>query len=209
MVAIKEMTYSKKYKLVQDTIHLMQIFIPAFIRKHLGDQGVDEHQKIWQEGIAHVPDEASIEKKYEIAYGNFIWMAKSNLSYIKKHMGEDGINQFKPAEVEALKRENAGPALFFLYLIRAISPSSAFKMVNKNFSYQFQWITPFSISEFTRDKVVFNIPRCKILDFQDTEDICQVGCQSIYPMWVAEQFKVRMAFERQDNSCTCIVTPLS
>lgn len=207
MVRVKEMPYSEKCNMVQDSIKLMHTFIPSFLKKNLGDQVVVEHQELWREGIRPILEDASIEEKYEIAYGNFIWMAKSNLSFIRKHMGEDGITQFKHAEVEALKRKNAGPALFFLSLIRAISPDSAFSMINKKFSYQLQWITSFSVSELTRDRAVFNIPRCKILDFQDTDDVCLVGCQSIYPMWVAEQFKVRMEFARQGNSCTCTVTP--
>lgn len=208
MFAIKEMTYSKKYKMVQDSIKLIQNFVPDFIKKHLSDEAAVEHQKIFHEGITSIPKDASIEEKYEIAYCNFIRMAKSNLSFIRKHMGEEGITQFKYAEAKALKRKNAGPALFFLSLIRAISPNTAFKTINKNFSYQLQWLTPFSVSEFTRDRAVFNIPRCKILDFQDTDDICLIGCQSIYPMWVAEQFKVKMEFNRKGNSCTCTVTPL-
>lgn len=164
MVKVKEMPYNEKYNMVQDNIKLFETFVPSFVKKHLGDQAVVEHQEIWREGIRPIPEDASFEEKYEIAYGNFIWIAKSNFSFIRKHMGEDGIAQFKRVEVEALKRKNAGPALFFLGLVRAISPGSAFTMTNKEFSYQLQWITPFSVSELTRDRAVFNIPHCKILD---------------------------------------------
>ena len=209
MVKVKEMPYNEKYNMVRDNIKLFETFVPSFVKKHLGDQAVVEQQEIWREGIRPIPEDASFEEKYEIAYGNFIWIAKSNFSFIRKHMGEDGIAEFKRVEVEALKRKNAGPALFFLGLVRAISPGSAFTMTNKQFSYQLQWITPFSVSELTRDRAVFNIPHCKILDFQDPDDICLIGCQSIYPMWVAEQFKVRMEFDRQGYSCTCTVTPLA
>jgi hypothetical protein len=95
-----------------------------------------------------------------------------------------------------------------LRLVRAILPGTAFTMTAKQMAYQMQWLTPMSFSELTGSKAVLNIPRCKILDFPDVEDICLVGCQSTYPMWTAEQFKTKMAFERQDNSCTCTLTPL-
>ncbi|MBW2357060.1 MAG: hypothetical protein JRF23_09950 [Deltaproteobacteria bacterium] len=49
-------------------------------------------------------------------------------------------------------------------------------MTNKEFAYQLQWITPFSVPELNADRAVFDIPQCKVLDFEDTEDICQVGC---------------------------------
>ena len=107
-----------------------------------------------------------------------------------------------------LKRKNAGLTLFILGLVRAISPGSAFTMTAKQMAYQFQWITPSSLIELTRDRAVFDIPRCKVLDFPDSEDICLIGCQSVYPMWVAEQFKVGMKFERQGNSCTSTLTRL-
>jgi hypothetical protein len=208
MSRVKEMPYNEKYDMVQDSIKLSETFVPSFIKTHLGDQAVAECKKISQEGIKPIPAESSFEEKYEIAYGNFIWMGKSNLRFIREHMGEDGITQFKRAEVEALKRKNAGPALFILGFIRGISPSSAFTIINKKFAYQLQWITPFSVSELNRDRAVIDIPRCKVLDFQDSEDICRIGCQSIYPMWVAEQFKVRMEFAPQGHSCTCTVTRL-
>ena len=51
--------------------------------------------------------------------------------------------------------------------------------------------------------------RCKIIDFKKTGDIGNIGCQSIYPTWTAEQFKVKMGFERNGGSCTCIRSPIS
>jgi hypothetical protein len=76
-------------------------------------------------------------------------------------------------------------------------------------AYQLQWLSPFSVSELTKNRAVLNIPHCKILDFPETEDFCLVSCQRTYPMWVAEQFKVDMKFNKQGNSCTGILTPLS
>lgn len=204
----KEMPYKEKYNMVQDSIKLSETFVPPFIKKHLGEQAVVECQNMWREGMKPVPEDASFEERYETAYGNFIWMGKSNISFIRSHMGEDGVIQFQRAEVEALKRKNAGPALFFLGLIRVVSPGAVFMMINKKFSYQLQWITPFTVSELNRERAVFDIPRCKILDFPDSDDICHIGCQSIYPTWVAEQFRVRMEFARRGKSCTCTITPL-
>jgi hypothetical protein len=207
MIKVKEMPYSEKYAVVLDQTK-PDVLIMPFIRKHLGDQALIELQKIWQKGIKPIPEDASGEEKYEVAYCNFIWRAKSNINFIRIHLGEDGIEQFKLAEVEELKRKNAGLTLFILGLVRAISPGSAFTMTAKQMAYQFQWITPASLIELTHDRAVFDIPRCKVLDFPDSEDICLIGCQSVYPMWVAEQFKVGMKFERRGNSCTSTLTRL-
>jgi hypothetical protein len=135
-------------------------------------------------------------------------LAKNTNRFIREQLGEDGLRKFERAEVEGLKRENADPAVYLLYLVTLFSPGTAFGMTGKQIGYQLQWLTPFSVLELTRDRAVLNIPRCKILDFPETEDICLVSCQSTYPMWAAEQFKVDMKFSRQENSCTGTLAPL-
>ncbi len=207
MVNVKEMSYKKKYKMALENIELFGAFVPSFLKANLNNEAVETYQMLCREGIKMIPEDAEFKEKYNIAYNNFIWIGKSNFNFIRKHMGEDGIKKFERAEVEALKRKNAGPAIFFLGLVRAFSPAQAFVMTNKEFSYQLQWLTPFSVSEISKKKTVFNIPSCKVLDFQDTEDICKIGCQKVYPTWVAEQFKANMAFDRQDKECTCTITP--
>jgi len=208
MVKVKEMPYSEKYAKVIDNMKFDETFIVPFMQKHLGDQAVAEVRKTWEEGIKPIPEGASFEKKYEVAYGNWIWLAKNIYSFIRKQMGEDGLKKFERAEVEALIKKNANPALFMLKIIRTFSPGTTFGMTAKQMAYQLQWLTPYSVPELTHTKAVLDIPRCKILDFPDTEDICFVGCQSTYPKWVAEQFKVEMKFNRQGNSCTGTLAPL-
>jgi hypothetical protein len=208
MVKVKEMPHSEKYAKVIDNIKFDETFILPFVQIHLGDQAVAEVRKTWQEGMKPIPASASFEEKYEVAYANWIWLAKNIYPFIRKRMGEDGIKKFERAEVEALIKKNVSPALFMLKTIRAFSPGTAFGMTAKQMGYQFQWLTPFSVPELTKQKAVLNIPRCKILDFPETEDICIVGCQSTYPKWVAEQFKVSMKWNRRGNSCTGILAPL-
>ena len=208
MVKIKEMPYSEKYAKAIDNIKFDESFIFPFVHKHLGDQAVSELKGIWQKGFKPIPEGASFEEKYEVAYSNWIWLAKNTYPFVRKQMGEDGLKKFERAEVEALIKKNASPALLLLKCIRLFSPSTAFAMTCKQMGYQFQWITPFSVPELTQHKAVLDIPRCKILDFPDTDEMCLLGCQSTYPIWVAEQFKVSMKWNRQGNSCTGSLTPL-
>ena len=206
MQEIKTMPYSEKYAIVLDKIKPDDVLISPFIQKHLGEQALIELQKLWQEGVKPIPGDASDEVKYEIAYSNLMWQGKSSLKFIRMHLGEDGVEQYKLAQVEELKRKNASPALIILGLLRAVSPGFAFVMTAKKMAYQIQWLTPLSLVELTRNRAVFNIPRCKVIDFPDTEDICLIDCQGAYPMWLAEQLKVGLKFERQGNSCTAILT---
>ena len=91
MIKVKEMPYSEKYANVLDDMKLADTFVPYFIQKHLGDQAVAELQRIWRQGIKPIPEDASYEEKYEIAYGNWIWHGKSTFSFIRGQLGEDGI----------------------------------------------------------------------------------------------------------------------
>ncbi|MFO7988788.1 MAG: hypothetical protein ACQEQ5_00040 [Thermodesulfobacteriota bacterium] len=209
MTKVKEMPYKEKYAKVIDNIKFDHAFIIPFVQKHLGDQAVIEIKKTWEEGMKPIPEGASFEKKYEIAYANWIWLAKQIYPFIRQRMSEDGMKKFERAEIEGLIKKNASPALLMLKIIRGFSPGTAFAMTAKQMGYQFQWLTPFSVPELTKQRAVLEIPRCKILDFPDTEDICVIGCQSTYPLWVAEQFKISMKWNRQGNHCTGVLTPIA
>ncbi len=209
MAQIKQMPSSEKYAKVIDNIEFDEKFILPFVQKHLGDQAVSNLKGIWQDGFKPVSEEASFEEKYEVAYANWIWLAKNIYPFVRDQMGEDGLNKFEHAEVAALIKKNAGPALLLLKFIRLFSPGTAFAMTGKQMGYKLQWLTPFSVTELTRQMVVLDIPRCKILDFPGTNDICRIGCQRTYPMWVAEQFEIDMKWNRQGNSCTGTLTPIA
>ena len=207
MIKVKVMPISEKYTSVLDYIK-HESLVPSFLQQHLGYQAISEFQKICQEGVKTIPENAPIEEKYEIAFSNWIWMGKSAFTFIRQRIGEDGMKQFIRADVETLKRENGSPAMFLLSLIRVISPRLAFTMTAKEMLYKLQWLSIYTISQPSRDKFVLNIPHCKLLDFPNSEDLCTIGCQTIYPMWLNEQFKVKMQSERQGNSCMISLTPL-
>jgi hypothetical protein len=208
MIPIKLMPSSEKYARVVDSLKVYDTVVEPFLHKHIGAEAVSEMQSMREEGLKPIPEDASDEEKYEKAYKNFIWQAKANMSFIRERLGEDGIEKFKRAEADELTKTNSGIAVFMLGMIRAISGSTAFKMIAKQLGYEFQWITPFSMTELTKNKAVYDVPQCKVLEFPDSEDVCAIGCQGIYPIWLAEQLKVDMRFKRQGKSCTVTVTPL-
>lgn len=207
MQKIKTMPHGEKYAIVLDRIKSHDVLLSAYIKKHLDEQALFELKKLWQEGAKPIPEDASVEEKYEIAYGNLMWQGKSNLKFIRMRLGDEGIEQYKLEQDEELKRKNASPALIILGLLRAISPGSAFIMTAKKMAYQIQWLIPsMSLVELTPHKAVYNIPKCKVISFPDMEEACNIDCQGAYPMWLAEQLKVGLRFERQGDSCKAILT---
>ncbi len=208
MIQIKEMPYSEKYSSVLDTIKREDRFVPQFIQEHLGEKATTEFQKLCKGKSGAIPEDASFEEKYELAYGNWISEAQNIFKFIRGRMSEDGIEKFKRADVKSLKQENDSPAMVILRLIRAFSKGLAFSMTAKKIAYKLQWLSPYSVPELSQRRLVLDIPSCKVLDFEGSEDICLIGCQSIYPIWLAEQFNVDMNSERKGNSCRITISPL-
>jgi hypothetical protein len=207
MVEVKEMPYTEKYERVLGGLKHDE-YVPGFIEKHLGLTASAEYRQLCESGVQPIPEDASPEDKYEMAYRNWMWISGTAFSFVRERMGDTGIDQLLRAGVEALKRENASPSLYLLKMIRAISPGRAFEMVGKQSAYEFQWLTPYSVDELSRERMVMTIPHCKILDYPNSEDVCLLGCQREYPQWMAEQLKVKLEFDRQGTSCTATVTPL-
>jgi hypothetical protein len=207
MVEVEQMPYAEKYARVLNGLQHDE-YVPLFIEDNLGQAAAAEYREKRDAGMQPIPEDASDEAKYEIAYKNWMSGASTAFGFVRERMGEDGIDQMAKTSIEALIRENANPSLILLRLIRAISPGLAFEMVGKRSAYEMQWITPYSVDELSRQRVVMNVPRCKILDYPDTEDACHVGCQREYPQWLAEQLHIRMEADRKGNSCTMTLSPL-
>jgi len=208
MIKVKEMPHSEKYVNVIESINTETVSVPSFLKNRKGEHAATEFKNNWQTGVETIPDGASYEEKYEIAYRNWIRGATYIFGFIRKELGEDGIEDFKRTEAEVLKKKNSGPAIVMLAFMRIFSKSLAFSMTARQMAYKLQWLSPYTISELTGQRLVFDIPSCKILDFPDSEDICHVGCQGMYPIWLADQFKVNMRAERQGNSCKLMITPI-
>jgi hypothetical protein len=203
---IKQMPYSEKLSMVRESIKTFEGFSTPFFLDCLGEKGVSNFWRMVESGIVAVDEKASFEEKYETAYANWIWTVKSGYSIVREEMEAQALDAFKVAETEALKRSCRGTALLVLSLVRALSPSAAFRMTMKKLAYQLQWLTPFSVTEFSDRRAVLSIPHCKILDYPDVDDVCSVGCQQVYPMWLAGRFGIDVNFDRQGTACTCTVT---
>ncbi len=207
MVEVREMSYAEKYKRLLGGLKHDE-YVPEFIEKHLGQAASEEYRQRCASGIQPIPEDASPEDKYEIAYKNWMWVSSTAFSFIRERMGNEGVDRLLSMGVQRLKQENASPSLYLLKIIRAIFPGRAFEMVAKQSAYEFQWLTPYSVDELSKKRTVMTIPHCKILDYPNSEDVCLLGCQREYPQWMAEQLKVKLEFDRQGSSCAATVTPL-
>jgi hypothetical protein len=208
MVEVKGMPLSDKYIRAAGAAAHEQ-GLAGLIEERLGHDAAAEYRARCTRGMKPIPEDASDEVKYELAFANWMWLSSVAFSYIRERMGDEGIGLMLDRAVEALKRENSSPGLYLLSLVRALSPGRAFEMTAKRLAYECQWLSPYTLDVLSRQRSVMNIQHCKILDYPNHEDSCVVGCQQLYPRWLAEQFKVKMEFQRHgDYGCVATATPL-
>ena len=205
MVEIKEMPYDEKYSSMLSFLKLVDDNVLSFVEKELGAQKVAELGTIWQNGIQTIPEEATYEEKYNIAYGNWVRKYVSAFNFVSDNLGENGVEKFKNMSVEAMKRRSSGPALFLLRLMRAVSPQTAFRTFAKQMSYQWQVFTPLSVSELSGNRLVAHANPCKIFDYADSEVCCTVSCQNVTARWLEDQLKLKMTTNRQGKNCTITI----
>lgn len=207
MIEVKEMTYGEKYTSVLKYIKLLDSFVLPLVKKHIGNEGINKLNGIWQGKLKEIPQDISYKDKFEIAYGNWLWKWTIAYKFLKEQLGENGTEEFKQADIEALKQKDPKFQLLMLKGIRAISPNTAFSMIERQMAYEFQVFTPGQVSELNKKKLVFDVPQCKMLDNPEWKDICVIGCQEVFPKMLAEHLKVKMDTNRRGKSCTVTLTP--
>ena len=208
MVKVKEMTYGKKYTTALNYIRLVDSFVLPLVKRHIGNEGIDELNRIWQEKLKVIPNDISDKDKYEIAYSNWLWKMSSAFNFIQERLGDDGIEEFKRANIEALKKKDSRLKKLALNGMRAVSPALAFSMIERQMVYELQVFSPIEVAELDKERLVLDVQQCKVLDYPECIHFCTTGCQKIFPEFFAEHLKIKWAIERHGKSCTLKLSPL-
>ncbi len=210
MVEIKEMPFDKKYQGVLEGIDILETFASATVREGLGSQKENELRNIWKSQSTAIPETASAEEKYRIAYLNWLRNWESAYIFVNSKLGEKGLENFRNASVAEWTRRNKGAALQLFKFMRAIAPNTAFKTFGKQMAYLWQsYFSQMSVQELTGDRMVLDVKNCDFLALEGCTHPCTVGCQQISPMWLKSQFRLGMTLKRgEGKDCTITVTPL-
>lgn len=207
-VEIKRMPIEQKVRFVSKSIAREYVYIPEFFRRYADENAVTQLINDWQRGIEKLDREVSIEERYHVTYGNWIWMSKTVYKNIRNVMGQQGISKFERAEIDEMKKRTSLLMLLVIKVLYAISPQTAFAMVVKSLAYQFQWLTPLELIKINDREMIVKILQCQILDYEDTADLCAVSCQHTYPLWMGEQFRLKMQTKRDGQGCLKTLTIL-
>ena len=209
MVKIKEMPYEQKYKGVLDGEETLKDSALPIVKENLGSEKVAELKSIWQKQSENIPEGASYEEKYEIAFRNWLRNWQSAYNFVNSQLGKRGTEKLENALLKENERKSAGASLSMFKFIRAIAPQTAFRTFGKQIGYKLQALTPLYVSELTGHRMVIEVDHCKFLDVEGCNDPCRVGCMKISPVWFEEQFKVKMSPEpKEGKSCTITFSPL-
>jgi hypothetical protein len=170
---------------------------------------VAELKSTWQKQSENIPEGASVEEKYEIALHNLLRNYQSAYDLINDKLGKGGIEKFNNAYVKEAERQTGGAGLYLYKFMRAIAPQTAFKTAAKQIAYQLQFFTPYSVTELTGQRMVMDIPNCKFLDIEGCNAGCEVMCQTVTPLLLEKQFKIKNTYERKEGkSCIATFTPI-
>jgi hypothetical protein len=170
MVEIKEMSYREKFEEVLGNINFLKENVISFVKEKLGEEEVEELRRVWEKESEHIPEDALDQGKYEIAYRNWLRNWESSYNLVSSKLGEEGVEEFKQASVEANIRKNSGIALSLLNFVRLVSPQKAFNTFSKTIAYKFQVFTPISGFELTGKRAIYTVGHCKVLDVQGCEE---------------------------------------
>lgn len=208
MVEFKEMPYREKFTAILDYTKMVEGFAPQLVREELGKEEVDELQSLWTKGTEPIPEDASDKDRYEIAYRNFMWKWVSASNLMDKHQGEAGIKKYIHTAIAAWNRRYAFRAFMFKF-VGAVSRKTAFRILSKEFAYQLQAFSPFSVTDLKEKRMVLSVTPCKIFADQNGSSFCLMACQNIIPSWLETQFNIKMSLNRQGADCSVIFEPFS
>jgi len=207
MATVKTMSANEKYAAILKDSKRMN-FVPGFFEEHLGKEAAAEYQRICDAGIEPIPETASPEEKFELAYKNWIWVAGTAFSFARERLSADDLKAFLDADLDTFRQTTPRAAVIMLNVVRALSPGAAFNMMATQVARQSRWMMPGAVTTADKNRAVVTLERCKALDYPHGEDVCELGCRGVAPRFFAEAFKVKSELNRQDHGCTMTVTPL-
>ena len=83
---------------------------------------MEEIKRIWQEELTPIPENASSEEKYDLAFENWLTNWGTAYRFIFENLGEEGIEKFKESAVEFIKSTIPLPAVRMLKIMKKIMP---------------------------------------------------------------------------------------
>jgi len=209
MAEVRQLSFEEKYLMARDAEERTRKVIIPFAEEHLGERPIITLKRRWEAAIKLIPRDATPEQQYEIAYENWISTLQTSYDLVREIMGEPGVEELKARQIQALQEgDGATKVPFFFGLYKALAPGAAFKKSASRLIEQMQWFTPFTVQELNDKRAVLEVARCRILEHERANDICDIACRQVYPSWAANEFGIALRFNRQNGGCIATLEPM-
>jgi hypothetical protein len=202
MTRFKHMSDNAKYQHAFTMVRLYQKHVLPFVEEQLGPAAVHELRSIWQAAMMPVRKEDTDREKYDAAYNNWTWMARSSHDFLADSLKKGEVLTYKRLLLRLYKRQQDYPDLAFYRLLD--NHSALFKA----WVYQMQWITPIERISKADGQFTCFVKGCKVLHIPAAARICRVDCQNVGTHLARSVYHLKRKTKIVNQDCTMTLTPL-
>jgi len=204
----RQISWKTKYKKAADYSFAFEKNALMLAEKLYGKEKAGIFRQSLNIAKKSIPNDASDEEKYENEFANFVAFEREKFRFFRNEGGDNGLRDLEKSEIAFYKQKFSALAMV-MKLIRMLSPRTAFQVSVKGGIEESQWMNPSFIRELDGDRAVIEIPRCKFIEEENTDDICIIGCQGIHAKANAVTFSLDTKYRVNGKACTAEITRIT
>jgi hypothetical protein len=202
MTKIRRMSDKEKYHNAFNMVRLYQKHVLPFVEERLGFAAQHELRSVWLAAMTPIRQTDPDQKKYEAAYSNWLWMARSSHDFLADLLKHDEVIDYKRLLMQLYKRQVENPDLV---IYRMFGSHTA---LVKTWAYEMQWITPIEKISTSDGQFTCFVKECKVLQTPATARICRVDCRNVGSNLARKVYQLQRKTKIVNHDCTMTLTPL-
>jgi hypothetical protein len=202
MTRIRPMPDKVKSQHAMGMVRLYQKHVLPFVEERLGFAAMYELRSVWQAAMTPMRKTDPDQKKYEAAYSNWLWMARSSHDFLADLLKRDEVMNYKRLLMQLYKRQQDNPDLV---IYRMFGSHTA---LVKAWAYEMQWITPIEKISTSDGQFTCFVKECKVLQTPATARICRVDCRNVGSNLARKVYHLQRKTKIVNHNCTMTLTPL-
>ena len=202
MTKIRPMADREKYLHAFGMVSSYQKQVMQFIEERLGYEARLELGSVWQAAITAIRKDYPDVRKYEAAYCNWEWMARSSHDFLADVLVREDVADYKRLLLSRYSQQHDNPGIPIMRLFRN------HVALARMWAYEMQWITPIELTSLSKEKVVCTVHACKLLQTPATERICRVDCRNVGAALLLKVYHLKRVDAIADHGCTITLSPL-
>lgn len=199
------MSFSEKLKSIQRFEKNIRSYTSSLVKDQLGTEKLEELKLLWNKDFQPVPQNATDEEKYDVAYRNYMQTFVIAAQFMARNQGDHGIAEFNRVAIESMKRTGATPSNVLAKTLMTFAPKSSFQTIAKELAYRLQAYSPFTVDQLDENQMVLTLTPCKVAS--NSQMFCNDACKNVIRVWLEAQFNLKMVSDTQGTNCTVKISP--